>query len=137
MYVERAPYIIVMQMTACFAAIAILLAAIGVYGVTAFTANARRHEFGIRMALGADRFDVIGIVLRHGLGTTLAGLVIGIAAAAAATRFLSSLLYHVKPDDFFTFASTAAFLAAVATLACYLPARRAAESDPVQVLRSE
>ncbi len=137
MTAQRSQFSVAGQLTACFAAIALLLAATGIYGVTAYGVNARRREFGIRMALGAARRDVIALVLRRGFALAIAGLAIGIVAALAATRFLVSLLYHVKPDDAATFISTGVMLAAVALLACYLPARRAAEADPARVLRDE
>jgi ABC-type antimicrobial peptide transport system permease subunit len=114
-----------------------MLAAIGIYGVTAYGVNARRREFGIRLALGAARRDVILMVVRHGFSLAITGLAIGVVAALTATRFLVSLLYHVKPDDAATFISTALMLAAVALFACYLPARRAADADPARVLRDE
>jgi putative ABC transport system permease protein len=134
---QRSQFSVAGQLTACFAAIALLLAALGIYGVTAYGVNARRREFGIRIALGAARRDVIAMVLRRGFALAIAGLAIGIVAALAATRYLVSLLYHVKPDDTATFLSTAVMLAAVALFACYLPARRAADADPARVLRDE
>ena len=133
----RSSYVIVSQLTGCFAAVAMALAAIGIYGVTAYAVNARRREFGIRMALGAERRDVIALVLRRWLALAAGGLAIGISGALVMTRFLSSLLYNVKPTDAPTFLTTAAILAAIAAVACYLPARRAANSDPARVLREE
>ncbi|MGA7238101.1 MAG: ABC transporter permease [Bryobacteraceae bacterium] len=137
MTAQRSQFTVAGQLTACFAAIALLLAAIGIYGVTAYGVNARRREFGIRIALGAARRDVIAMVLRRGFALAIAGLAIGLVAALAVTRFLASLLYHVKPDDAATFISTGVMLAAVALFACYLPARRAADADPARVLRDE
>jgi putative ABC transport system permease protein len=137
MVAQRSQFTVAGQLTACFAAIALLLAALGIYGVTAYAVNARRREFGIRLALGAARRDVIAMVVRGGFALTIAGLAIGAAAALAATRFLVSLLYHVEPDDAATFISTGVMLAAVALLACYLPARRAAQAEPARVLREE
>jgi putative ABC transport system permease protein len=134
---ERAPYIIVGQITACFAAIALFLAGIGVYGVIAYSVNARRREFGIRMALGAERGNIVSLVVRQGFRLALAGIVIGLAAASGITRLMAFMLYHVKPDDFPTFALTSVLLAAAALLACYIPARRAASADPARVLRYE
>jgi len=133
----RASFVIVGQMTACFAVVAILLAATGIYGVTAYAVNARRREFGIRMALGAGRRHVVAIVLRRWLALAAGGMAIGISGALLATKLLSSLLYHVKPTDPPTFIATAAFLAAIAAAASYIPARRAANADPAQVLRDE
>ena len=137
MTAQRSQFTVAGQLTACFAAIALLLAALGIYGVTAYAVNARRREFGIRIALGAARRDVVAMVVRGGFALTITGLAVGVAAALTATRFLVSLLYHVKPDDAATFVSTGAMLAAVALFACYLPARRAAHADPAQILREE
>ena len=137
MTAQRSQFTVAGQLTACFAAIALLLAAIGIYGVTAYGVNARRREFGIRIALGAARRDVIAMVLRRGFALTISGLAIGVITALAVTRFLVSLLYHVKPDDDATFISTGVMLAAVALFACYLPARRAADADPARILREE
>jgi putative ABC transport system permease protein len=134
---ERAPYIIVGQITACFAAIALFLAGIGIYGVMAYSVNSRRREFGIRMALGAARGSVVSLVVRQGFRLALAGLVIGLAGAFAVTRLMAFMLYQVEPHDFPTFALTSILLAAVAALACYIPARRAADADPARVLRYE
>lgn len=134
---ERAQFIIVGQITACFAAIALFLAGIGIYGVMAYSVNARRREFGIRMALGAARGNILTLVVRQGFRLALAGIVIGLAAASGITRLMAFMLYHVKPDDFPTFALTSVLLAAVAVLACYIPARRAASADPARVLRYE
>jgi putative ABC transport system permease protein len=134
---ERAPYTIVGKITACFAAIALFLAGIGIYGVMAYSVNARRREFGIRMALGAARGNILSLVVRQGFRLALAGIVIGLAAALGVTRLMAFMLYHVKPDDFPTFALTSVLLAAVAVLACYIPARRAASADPARVLRYE
>jgi predicted permease len=137
MTAQRSQFTVAGQLTACFAAIALLLAALGIYGVTAYAVNARRREFGIRIALGAAREDVVAMVLRGGVALTITGLAIGAGAALAATRFLVSLLYHVKPDDAATFVSTGVMLAAVAIFACYLPARRAANADPSRILRED
>jgi putative ABC transport system permease protein len=137
MAAERAQFVIVGQITACFAAIALFLAGIGIYGVMAYSVNARRREFGIRLALGAARGNILALVVRQGSRLALAGIVIGLAAASGITRLMAFMLYHVKPDDFPTFALTSVLLAAVAVLACYIPARRAARADPARVLRYE
>jgi putative ABC transport system permease protein len=137
MTAQRSQFTVAGQLTACFAAVALLLAGLGIYGVTAYAVNARRREFGIRIALGAARGDVVAMVLRGGLALTMIGLAIGVATGLAATRFLVSLLYHVKPDDAATFVSTGVMLAVVALFACYLPARRAAQADPSHILREE
>ena len=120
-----------------FAALAALLAAIGIYGVLAYAVRQRTREIGIRMSLGASRGRVLGEVLGEGMRLALLGLVVGIAGAFAAGRVLASLLSEVKPGDPGIFAATAVLLAVVALIACYLPARRAARLDPMAALRYE
>jgi putative ABC transport system permease protein len=120
-----------------FAALAALLAATGIYGVLSYLVTQRTREIGIRMSLGAGRARVLGELLRHGMQLTLVGLAAGAAGAFAAGRVLASLLHEVKPDDPSVFAATAVLLAAVALVACYLPARRAARMDPMAALRYE
>ncbi len=126
-----------MMLFSIFAAGALLLASIGIYGVLSYIVGQRTREVGIRMALGAQRGDVVRAVLRDGAGMTLPGVGIGVVVALGLTRLMASLLFGVKPTDVVTFASVAALLCAIALLACYLPARRAAKLDPVQALRSE
>ena len=120
-----------------FAALALLLAVTGIYGVMAYLVALRRREFGIRMALGAQRKDVMELVVTQGLKLVVIGVTIGIAGALALTRFLSSLLYGVKPTDPATFVAVSLILVGVALLASYIPARRATKVDPMVVLRHE
>jgi putative ABC transport system permease protein len=120
-----------------FAVVALLLAAIGVYGVMAYAVERRTQEMGIRMALGAGQRDVLKLVLGHGMNLAGAGIVAGLALAVATTRWLVSLLFNVKPVDPLTFAGVSLILAAVAALAVYVPARRAAGVDPSDALRHQ
>jgi putative ABC transport system permease protein len=118
-----------------FAAVALTLAAVGLYGVTAFSVSQRRTELGLRMALGADSGSVVRLVLRQGAMPVAAGLVAGLAGAAGLSRLFSALFFGVAPIDPLTFAGMPVLLASVAALACYLPARRAARLDPLAALR--
>ena len=126
-----------MMLFAIFAGVALLLAGIGIYGVLSYIVGQRTREVGIRMALGAQKGDVVWAVLRDGAGMTLPGVGIGLVVALGLTRLMSALLFGVKPTDVITFASVALLLCVVALLACYLPARRAAKLDPMQALRSD
>ena len=110
---------------------------IGIYGVMAYSSHQRMYEFGIRVALGARRGDVLKLVLRQGFILTLIGLAIGVSGAMGLTRYLSSFLYGVKPDDPITFVLASAILATAVLLACCLPARRAMRIDPMVALRHE
>jgi putative ABC transport system permease protein len=120
-----------------FAAAALSLAGVGLYGVLSFGVSQRRRELGVRAALGACRFDLILLVLRQGLMVTLLGLAIGLMAAAALTRLMEGLLFGVKPLDGMSFAAAPVLLVSVAVAACLRPALQAAATDPAEVLRSE
>jgi putative ABC transport system permease protein len=126
-----------MQLLGIFAALAAALAAIGLYGTIAYAVSQRNREFGIRMALGAGPRDLLGLVVRQGLGLAGLGIAIGVAAALALSRVLSSLLYGVGTADPLTYGAIVLAVAALALLASYLPARRASRLHPARVLRSE
>jgi putative ABC transport system permease protein len=120
-----------------FAAIAAALAAIGLYGVIAYGVAQRRREIGIRVALGATRTQVIGLVLRQTLLLTAVGILIGVAGAATLTRYLESMLFGLTPLDPTTWGGVSVLFASVAAVAAYVPARRAMTIDPVRALRAE
>jgi predicted permease len=120
-----------------FAAVALLLASIGIYGVMAYTFSQRTHEIGVRVALGAQRSDILRLALGEGMILVAVGLGAGLIGAAIVTRFLRSMLFSVTATDPITFGSIAALLAAVALLACFIPARRATQVDPLVALRED
>jgi putative ABC transport system permease protein len=120
-----------------FAALALMLAAVGLYGVVSYTATQRTHEVGIRMALGAQRGDVLRLILRQGLGLSIAGVVIGLICALGVTRLLTHLIPSVEPGDPLTLTAVSALLLSVALLASFLPAWRATKVDPLVALRHE
>jgi putative ABC transport system permease protein len=126
-----------MVLLALFAALALILAAVGIYGIVAYSVTERTHEIGVRVALGAQRRDVMAMVVGQGLTMTIVGTAIGVAASAALARLMSSLLFGVSAVDPLTFVAIPLLLIAVALVACYVPARRAMRVDPLQTLRAE
>ncbi len=120
-----------------FAGLALLLAAVGLYGVLAYSVTQRTQEIGIRVALGAEPAQLIGEVMRDALRLVLPGIAVGLVGALAITRLLSSLLYEIKPSDPWTLAAVSGGLIIIAMLAAYVPARRAATVDPLTALRYE
>jgi putative ABC transport system permease protein len=126
-----------MMLFGCFAGIALLLAAVGIYGVMTFVVEQRTHEVGIRMALGAERGDVVRLMLRAGLRLAIAGVVIGVGGAWLLGRVMHSMLYGMEAVDAVSLLAVGALLLMVALVACWIPARRASGVDPMRALRAE
>jgi ABC-type antimicrobial peptide transport system permease subunit len=120
-----------------YASVALLLALIGIYGVLAYTVSQQMHEIGVRIAIGAQRRDILALVLQRGFILATIGAAIGLAGAWVVTRFMATLLYGVQPRDPLTFIGVTFVMALTALLACYLPARRATRVDPIIALRHE
>jgi putative ABC transport system permease protein len=132
---SAAPRRVPMLLLSGFAGVAMLLAMLGIYGVTSYYVTQRTHEIGIRMALGAQVVDVLTLVLSRAMALAAIGIVIGVGGAIAVTRYLTSLLFGVKPIDVMTFIWVAIVLALVVLFACFVPARRATKIDPLEALK--
>jgi putative ABC transport system permease protein len=127
----------VMFLLGAFSVLALGLAAVGIYGVMAFLVTQRTQEIGVRMALGAQKRDVLKLVVAKGMALAIIGTVIGLVASLLLTRLMTSLLFEVTPTDWLTFVIASMVLLTVALLACYIPARRATKVDPLVALRYE
>jgi putative ABC transport system permease protein len=126
-----------MEMVGLFALTALLLAGLGIYGVISYIVSERTHEIGIRLALGAQRQNILRMVLRQGLTLAIIGAAVGFVCGLIVSHLMAGLLYGVRPTDPVTFAAVALLLIGVAALACYIPARRAIRVDPLVALRYE
>jgi len=126
-----------MQLLALFAGLALVLAAVGIYGLISYAVAQRTHEIGVRMALGAEARHVLALIVGEGARLTLIGTAIGVVAAIGLTRLMASMLFQVRPTDVATYAAVAGLLGGVSLLASYVPARRAAKVDPMVALRNE
>ena len=126
-----------LTLLAAFAALALLLSSLGIYGVISYLVGRRTHEIGVRIALGARRGDLLRLILGHGARMAVVGVFLGLAASLALTRLMDKMLYGVSPTDPLTFLAVAGILTFVALAACYIPARRAARVDPIVALRYE
>jgi ABC-type antimicrobial peptide transport system permease subunit len=126
-----------MILLAAFAVLALILSCVGIFGVISYVVTQRTHEIGIRMALGAQRNDVLKLMLGEGMQMAMAGVVVGLVASVFLTRLLSTMLYGVSATDPITFIGVAVILSAVALTACYIPTRRAMRVDPMVALRYE
>jgi ABC-type antimicrobial peptide transport system permease subunit len=125
------------QLLGAFAGLALLLAAVGTYGVLSYMVTERRREIGVRMALGASRASVIGLVMKHGLQASVIGVIVGVAAAFATNRMIASLLFGVEPTDAATMSAVIATISLVAAVASWLPGWRASRLDPNVILRAD
>jgi ABC-type antimicrobial peptide transport system permease subunit len=133
LYQER----LMARLSSFFAILALILACMGLYGLLSYEVARRTRELGVRMALGAQKHELMRLVVRRGLSLALAGAIVGIGASMAITRLMASLLYNVRPDDPATFAGVSILLVLVAFAACSIPARRAMRIDPIVALREE